>query len=85
VDKVTSWTIGTEADTVIGATQICLVFWMPGNCAQFLIAVGKLTFVSVLACAVLLIRAAHLSFVAVGILNGGLGLAGAGGHGGSGR
>jgi len=84
VDKVTSRTVGAEADTVVGATQVCLVFRMPGNCSQFLIAVGKLTFVSVLACAVLLIRAAHLSFVAVGILNSGA-LGGAGGHGGPGR
>lgn len=79
---MTSWTIGTEANTVIGATQICLVFWMPGNCAQFLIAVGKLTFVSVLACAVLLVRTTHLSFVTVGILNS---RAGPGGHGRAGR
>jgi len=83
VDKVTSGTVGAEADAVVGATQICLVFRMPGDCSQFLIAVGKLTFVPVLACAVLLIRATHLSFVPVGILNSGL--AGAGGHGGAGR
>lgn len=83
MDKVAAGPVGAEPDTVVGAAQVRLVFGVTGDVAQILGAVCELAFVSVLASAVLLIRAAHLSFVAVGILGPGAG-GRAGGHGGPG-
>jgi hypothetical protein len=79
VNKVAAGAVGTKPDAVVGAAEVRLVFGVSGNIAHILIAVSELAFVSVLASAILLIRAAHLSFVAVGILD-----SGGGGHGGPG-
>ena len=82
VDKVASWTIGTESNTVVGAAEVCLVFGVSGDGSQLEISMRELALVSVLASAVLLEWAAHLGFVSVSILDR-LGLAAAGGLGAS--
>jgi hypothetical protein len=69
MDKVASRTVWTEADTVVGATQVGLVLGMSRHNPQLLIAVSELTFVSVFASAVLLEWTTHFSFVTVGILD----------------
>ena len=79
VDKVASGAVGAEPDAVVGAAEVCLVFGVTGDIANVMSAMSELAFVSVLASAVLLIGATHLSFVAVGILD-----LGGGGHGGLG-
>ena len=72
-----SGTVGTEANTVVGPTEVCLVFGMAGHGAEFLVAMGELTFVTVFASAVLLEGTTHLSFVSVGVLDGSRGHGGA--------
>lgn len=47
VNKVTTWTVWTETDTMESATELGLVFGMTLQIAQLLDAVSKLTFVSV--------------------------------------
>jgi len=79
MDKVASGAVGAEPDAVVGAAEVRLVFGVTGDIANVMSAMSKLAFVSVLASAVLLIGATHLSFVAVGILD-----PGGGGHGGLG-
>lgn len=69
MDKVASGTIGTEANTVVGATKVRLILGMTGHCSELLVAVSKLTFVSVFASAVLLKGSTHLGFVTVGVLD----------------
>jgi len=79
VDKVAPGPVRAEPDAVVGAAEVRLVFGVTGDIANVMSAMSELAFVSVLASAVLLIGATHLSFVAVGILD-----PGGGGHGGLG-
>jgi len=65
VDKVAAGTVRAKADTVIGATHVCLELGVAVNCAQLLLAVRKLAFLAVLADTVLLEGAAHLRLVPV--------------------
>lgn len=67
VDKVATRAVGTEADRVVGATQVCLVLGVTGNGSQLLLSMGKLALVSVLARAILLEGAAQLGLVPVGV------------------
>ena len=69
VDKMTSWSVRTEADTVVGATQVCLVFRVSRHCAKFLSAVSKLAFLSIFAGSVLLEGTTHLGLVSGSVLD----------------
>jgi len=65
---VTSGTIGTEADTVVGLTQICLVLGVSVDVSHFMTAMGELAFVPILAGAMLREGSAHLCLVSAGCL-----------------
>lgn len=63
VDKVASGAVRTEALLVIGPAQVCLVLRVALHRSEFLLTVGELAFVSVLADPLVLVRAAHLRLV----------------------
>jgi len=71
VDEVTSRTVGAEPDTVVGATQVRLVFWVSGDCAEFLHTVSKLAFLSIFARSILLKGPTHFCLVSGSVLDGG--------------
>jgi len=68
VDKVASGSVGTEPNTVVCATQICLVFWVAIDSADLLGTMRKLTLLSIFASAVFLEGAAHLGLIAGSLL-----------------
>jgi len=63
MDKVASGTVRAKSDAVVGATNVGLVLGVSVNCAQLLLAVRKLAFLSVLADTVLLEWTTHLGLV----------------------
>ena len=63
VDKMASRSIGTETHAVVSPAQVCLVLGMAVDVANLVHAMGELALVTVLACAVLLERTAHLGLV----------------------
>ena len=84
MNKVAAGTIRAKTHTVVGPTQICLVFGVSGHCAKFTHTVGKLAFLSVFTSTVLGKGAAQFGLVAAGVDLGGRGGGGAGGGGGGG-
>jgi len=69
VDKMTSRSVGTEANTVVGPAQICLVFWVPRHVAEILHSVSKLAFFSIFARSIFLKGSTHLGLVSGSVLD----------------
>jgi len=69
VDKMTSRSVGTEANTVVGPAQICLVFRVPRHVAEILHSVSKLAFFSIFARSILLKGSTHLGLVSGSVLD----------------
>ena len=69
VDEMTSRSVGTEANTVVGPAQICLVFRVSGHSAKILHSVSKLAFLSIFARSIFLIGATHLGLVSGSVLD----------------
>ena len=63
MDKVTPGTVWAEPDTVVGATEVCLVFRVSRHCPQLVGSVSKLTLLSVLAGSIFLKGPTHLGLV----------------------
>lgn len=75
-----SWPVWAETNGVEGAAQLCFVFGMAAQAAQFVDSVSKLALVTILAGAVLLEGPAQLRLVSAGVHL--VAAAGAGGTGG---
>ena len=84
MNKVASGTIRAKTHTVVGPTQICLVFGVSGHCAKFSHTVGKLAFFTIFTSTVLRKGAAQFGLVAAGVDLGGRGGGGGAGGGGAG-
>jgi len=69
VDKMTSRSVGTEANTVVGPAQICLVFRVPRHVAEILHSVSKLAFFSIFARSIFLKGSTHLGLVSGSVLD----------------
>ena len=69
VDEMTSRSVRTEAHTVVGPTQICLVFRVSGHGSQILNSVSKLAFLSVFARSIFLKGSTHLGLVSGSVLD----------------
>jgi len=69
VDKMTSRSVGTEAHTVVGPAQVCLVFRVPGHGAKILHSVRKLAFFSIFARSIFLKGSTHLGLVSGSVLD----------------
>lgn len=67
MDEVAAWAIWTETNGVKGAAWLCLILGMAGKIAQFMVAMCKLTLLTVLAGTVFLKRPAQLGFIASGV------------------
>lgn len=67
VDEVAAGTIGAEADGVEGTAQLGLVLGVPGQTAQLMEPMGKLTLLTIFASATLLEGPAELRLVAGGV------------------
>lgn len=63
VNEVTTWTVWTKTDGVIGATQFGFVFRMSGQTSQFLDTVSELTLIAVFAYAKLLVWTTEFGLV----------------------
>lgn len=64
VHKVTTWPIGTKANTVKSATIFGFILGMTLQIAQLVITMGKLTLFTVFTLASLLVRTTQLRLVA---------------------
>lgn len=67
VDEVAAGSVGAESGRVVGSAQIRLVLGVPGDAAEFLVAVSELALFSVFACPVFLKRTAEFGLVSAGI------------------
>lgn len=66
MDEVAAGAIGTEANTVVGFAEVCLVLGMSVHIADLMVSVGKLALLAILTCPILLEGSAHLCFVSAG-------------------
>jgi len=67
VNEVTTRSVGTESGRVIGPTQISFVLWMSVDWSQLWQSVCKLTFVTILAGSILLVRTTQFRLVTAGV------------------
>jgi len=67
VDKVTSGTVGTEPNRVIGPAQFGLVFRMSGHTSQIALSVRKLAFFAIFASSMFRERSAQLRLVSASV------------------
>lgn len=82
MDKVAPWSIRAKTNGMVCAAQICFVFRVAGDSAQFGHSVGELALFAVLASTMFTERSAEFSLVPGGV---DLGAGGGGGGGGGGR
>lgn len=69
MDKVASWTIGAEANSVECSAELSLVLGVTGECAEVMTSVSKLALITIFAIAIFFKRPAELSLItrAVGL------------------
>ena len=69
---MTTWPIGAESDSMKCAAQLCLVLGMAVERAELVNSVSKLTFISVLTCAIFLERSAQFCLISRRVRRGSL-------------
>lgn len=67
VKEMTSGTIGTETNGVESTAKLSFVLWVAAEVSEFMVSMGKLTLISILARSTLLKRPAEFSLVATGV------------------